>query len=248
MAWYDSRSTTNIKHSYKYVKKYIENEGCHLISKIYKNSRMDKLKMGCNEKHHIFDMTFSNFQQGRRCPKCFNQSKTLSYENVKLYLNEHNYKLLSTEYKNTHSLLNMTCPEHHEFTMTFNNFKYSKRRCPMCSPKSTSKGEKDVLDVVKSIYNGTIIENDKTQIKNDLTKRSLELDIWLPDVSKAIEYNGEYYHKGNYKNSIDSMKLTKCKQKGINLLVILENDWNTNKLNIINNIKTFIGVNNGLVQ
>jgi len=246
MTQQDFKSRTNVKHTHDYIKEYIENKGYFLISEIYKNSRTEKLKICCNE-NHIFETTFSNFQQGRRCPKCFIQSKTLTYDDVKSYLKKNNYRLLSTEYKNAHVLLNMMCPKKHTFTMSFNNFKYGERRCPICSPKTTSKGEKDILNIVKLMYNGKIIENDKKQIKNYLTKRPLELDIWLPEINKAIEYNGEYYHKGEYKKSLDLIKRAQCEQKGINLLVILEKDWNNNKLNIINNIKTFIGVNNGLV-
>jgi hypothetical protein len=43
------------------------------------------------------------------------------------------------------------------------------------------------LEFIKSIYNGEIIENDKKTIINPITNHWLELDIYLPDINKAIE-------------------------------------------------------------
>ena len=91
-----------------------------------------------------------------------------------------------------------------------------------------SKGEKEVLEFVKSIYSGTIIENDRTQMTpNDENGwiENHELDIWLPEIKVAIEYNGTYWH--SIPNIIESDKFKKiqCESKGIRLLTISESDW-----------------------
>ncbi len=66
-------------------------------------------------------------------------------------------------------------------------------------------------------------------IVNPKTGNYLELDIFLPELNKAIEYNGIYWHsKENVKNR-DKLKSTQCKNKGIDLLVIEESDWIKNK-------------------
>lgn len=95
-----------------------------------------------------------------------------------------------------------------------------------------SKSEKEVLKYVKSIYNGRIIENDRTQMEpNDENKwiENHELDIWLPDIRVAIEYNGNYWH--NMPNVIESDKFKKlqCESKGIKLISISEQDWNNDR-------------------
>ena len=33
---------------------------------------------------------------------------------------------------------------------------------------------------------------------NPNTDKHLELDIWIPTLNKAIEFNGEYWHNNNY--------------------------------------------------
>ena len=93
---------------------------------------------------------------------------------------------------------------------------------------NVSKGEKEVLEFVKSIYHGTIIENDRTQMEPNSENKWLEnheLDIWLPDIKVAIEYNGTYWH--SLPNIVDSDKFKKlqCESKGISLISISEQEW-----------------------
>ena len=55
----------------------------------------------------------------------------LTYEEVKEYIEKFEYKLLSTEYKNSKTKLKMQCPKGHIFEMRFNSFK-NGTRCPKC--------------------------------------------------------------------------------------------------------------------
>ena len=94
--------------------------------------------------------------------------------------------------------------------------------------KGISKGEKEVLEFVKSIYNGTIIENDRTQMEPNSDNNWLEnheLDIWLPDIKVAIEYNGSYWHSRPNIVESDIFKKLQCETKGISLISISEQEW-----------------------
>lgn len=96
------------------------------------------------------------------------------------------------------------------------------------NPIITSKGEKEVLEFVKSIYSGVVIENDRTQMEpNDENGwvENHELDIWLPEIKVAIEFNGTYWH--NLPNIIesDNFKQIQCESKGIRLVSISEGEW-----------------------
>ncbi len=59
-------------------------------------------------------------------------------------------------------------------------------------------------------------------------------------MNKAIEYNGEYWHNKKYQIIKDKIKLKQCKEKGINLLIIKEQDWIDNKEKQIKKIKKFL--------
>ena len=112
--------------------------------------------------------------------------------------------------------------------------------CTRCNPihKYYSCAEKDVLNYVSSIYSGTIIENTKKIIY------PYELDIYLPDLKLAIEYNGDYWHAnpdlyskdeivgGKLASDIwekDIEKINRCYSKDITLIVVWANDCVNNR-------------------
>lgn len=77
-----------------------------------------------------------------------------------------------------------------------------------------SKGEKEIVNYIKSIYNGIVLENDKKII------HPYELDIYLPEINIAIEFNGTYWHSskcGKDKNyHLKKSKLCEKKRYQIN--------------------------------
>jgi hypothetical protein len=219
------------KLTYEYVKEQIEKvEGFILLSTEYVNAH-SKLLIQC-PKGHKFPMCWASFKNGQRCPQCTNEkpgkpgyNKKLTYEYVKKFIEGEGFILLSTEYVGAHSKLLIQCPKGHKFSMCWANFK-NGRRCPQCyAEKQSSKGEKEVLQTVKYFTNETILENDRTQIINPLTGYNLELDIWIPSLKKAIEYNGTYWHSGINAKQKDVEKQKQCKEKGIELLIIEDEHW-----------------------
>ena len=110
--------------------------------------------------------------------------------------------------------------------------------CPHCYPymENSSSSEKMLLDFIKSIYKGEIIENTKSVIS------PYELDIYLPEKNIAIEYNGLYWHSEKYVSSTyHKMKSDMCKEKGIHLMHVFEDDWMYKREIIQSVIKNFLG-------
>lgn len=81
------------KHSYEYVKDYIESFGYELISEEYENINA-KLFIKCPN-GHIFDTTFKKFKQGNRCRFC---NETNGENKIKTILIKENIKYIS-QYK-----------------------------------------------------------------------------------------------------------------------------------------------------
>lgn len=149
---------------YNDVKECIESFGYKLLSTEYKNANT-KLKIKC-ENGHIFERTFSKFKQTQNCPYCTNTRKWSVIE-IKEYLKNINYTLLSTEYKNNQTKLDMICSEGHKIQMTMGNIQQGKR-CHICSRKIASENRKHNYEFVKKY-----IENEgyellsKTYINQD---------------------------------------------------------------------------------
>lgn len=97
-----------------------------------------------------------------------------------------------------------------------------------------SKPEKELLEYIRTIYHGSILENTKRVIS------PLELDVYLPDIGIAFEFNGIYWHSEKCKEpSYHFDKSMMCKEKGIRLIHIYEWEWSDSQdevKELVNNI------------
>lgn len=102
-----------------------------------------------------------------------------------------------------------------------------------------SKGEDDLANYISTITNKEIQRSNQKVLKGE------HLDIYIPELSLAIEYNGEYWHSHN--NSINPKnneyhirKTNNCSEQGIILAHIWEYDWKHNKDEVKEYLKNFI--------
>ena len=125
------------------IKAIFEKEDYELISTQYKNS-ITPLHSICPNKHkHV--ISYGNFQQGQRCGECQgNQRGTI--EEVRIFFEKENYKLLDTEYNGNKTHIHSVCPEGHDYFVTSIKFK-NGNRCPICSGF-----KKKTLEEVRSIF------------------------------------------------------------------------------------------------
>jgi G:T-mismatch repair DNA endonuclease (very short patch repair protein)/endogenous inhibitor of DNA gyrase (YacG/DUF329 family) len=99
--------------------------------------------------------------------------------------------------------------------------------CQYCHNEKTSLAEKEIAKFVQSLSNNVLL-NDQSIIGPK------ELDIYLPDLKLAIEYNGTYWHGYHHCSFLSLDKLKKkssekrvlCQQLGIRVITIDECDWN----------------------
>ena len=116
------------KLSYDLVKSEFEKYGYELLSNEYVNNNT-KLNVKCPNNHE-YEVTYGNFQKGKRCPYCSNS--VIKYEDVKKYIESCGYKLISKEYKNAKSKLEIECNHGHIYKSSWNNFR-NGRRCSVCN-------------------------------------------------------------------------------------------------------------------
>lgn len=83
-----------------------------------------------------------------------------------------------------------------------------------------SQAQAQIINFIKQHYGGIIIKNCRKTIK------PLELDIFLPELNLAFEFNGLYWHSELYKHkNYHRNKLESCQSKNIKLIQIWEDDW-----------------------
>jgi len=95
--------------------------------------------------------------------------------------------------------------------------------CPSCT-KQHSKAELDIYELVLERYPDTI-----NGARRLLRSTRLELDIYVPSLRKAIEYDGTYWHSLPDKVGADLHKNEQCIEVGIQLLRIPEAEYEADR-------------------
>ena len=92
--------------------------------------------------------------------------------------------------------------------------------CSVCNPFDTQSGqEKNVIEFIGSLGIDFVAN------KRDIIP-PYEIDIYIPELKLAIEYNGLYWHSEMYRSrKFHIEKTSKCNESGIRLIHIWEDDW-----------------------
>ena len=130
------------------------------------------------------------------------------------------------------------------------NLIYLKNGCPnQCYvvKKRTSKPEPAIANFITEKYPALEVQQSvKNLIRNPQNTRWMELDIYIPELKLAFEFNGTYWHSdkliGSKKNLFTSAqqyhdyKTEQCKKLGIKLIHIDEAEWKRSKSDILQTI------------
>ena len=110
------------------------------------------------------------------------------------------------------------------------NVAKSYARCPYCFPvkKFNSTEEFVLANWLSSMVSSKVYHKDTV----NRTTINGELDIFIPDLNFAIEYNGIYWHSEKFRKENGSSnrysifeKTKQCEDKGIVLFHIYEDEW-----------------------
>lgn len=133
--------------------------------------KKSRILISCGE-HKPYEVIFDNFTRGKRCPYCSGLKK-LTYDEVKIYIESFGYKLISSEYLNNRTKLDMICEKGHNISMRFDNFK-SGKRCSYCSnnvkltqsqvDKLITSSNYKLLSEYKSMHEPIVIQCDNGHI------------------------------------------------------------------------------------
>lgn len=206
---------------------------------VYKNAHT-KVCITC-PKHGDFYQIPNNHLNGCGCPKC--RSENIS-SMLKGELDEfikrsniiHNNKYIYSfvEYKNARDYVKIICPEHGEFWQIPDSH-LRGHGCPKCA-KSVSLPELEICNIIKPIE---FVERERTILEGK------EIDIYVPSFNIGIEYDGLIWHSekfGKDKN-YHLWKLNKCKEKGVELIQIFEDEWLNHKDVCIFYLKKVFNIN-----
>ena len=219
------RRLWNTETFVKYCKD-LHNDFYDYSKTIYINSTT-KLIITC-KKHGDFLQVPPSHIKGKGCKKCSHEkvnsinSKGLDYflnKSKEIHYDKYDYSM--AVYVNLKTNVKIICKKHGIFLQT--PYKHILGRgCSKCA-RLISKPEIEVQDFIKSLNLKILTNNRKILYRK-------ELDIYIPSLNRAIEFNGFYWHydkrnKRLKEKGYHAKKSKLCKEKGIRLLHLREDLW-----------------------
>lgn len=174
--------------------------------------------------HGDFEQTPRKHLMGSGCRKCSYEKRgaqqSMGYDEFikkanKIHQNKFLYDFFT--YKNNKEKVKIFCPKHGEFKQEINAH-LQGASCPKCVSR-ISKWEKEIYDYIVSL--GIEVEQ-----SNRTVLEGKEIDIFLPKHKIGIECDGLRWHNELYVDKNYHLdKTNKCKEKGIRLIHIFEDEW-----------------------
>lgn len=201
-------------HGNKYDYSKVDYKGCN-----------KKICIICPEHGEFWQMPYSHLQ-GHGCPKCMSEknailmmSNTEDFINKSQKIHGENNDYSNVIYRGAKIPVQITCEKGHTYWQMPNKH-LSGHGCPLCT-HNISKAENEISDFIKSVYDGTIINNTRKQLKDNI-----EIDIFLPEKNLAFEYDGLYWHNETRKDKNFHLKKTEeALNNGTKLIHIFEDEW-----------------------
>ena len=173
----------------------------------------------CSEGHE-WQSTIANRNNGNGCPYCSGRhaikgENDLQAVNPNL-ANEWNYEknnglLPQDMMSNSNKMVWWICSKGHEWQSTIAN-RNKGNGCPICNSERKTSFPEYAL-----VY---YLQQSGLEVVHSYRGKGYELDIYIPSLKIAIEYDGYYWHKHRTKKDLE--KNYKCKKDGIKLYRIRE--------------------------
>lgn len=176
----------------------------------------------CREHGSFFSLP-NNHLRGTTCPKCKYEIQAqaaqipfeIFLERAKLVHTEYEYS--DEGYIGTDGKVKIKCPDHGWFKQ-IGFVHLGGARCKKCAGRG-SRGQEAVLNFISGLGFKTIAD-----YRYGASKQ--EVDVYLPELKIAFEYNGVYWHSSKYRsNDFHLSKSKGCAAAGIKLIHIFSDEW-----------------------
>ena len=196
------------------IKEEVEKRNGTLISENCSGS-LSHFDVKCNKDNFIFSTTWSMITTGSWCPKC---AKLVphTYDEINTLVKERGGILLKFA-KTVREKLEIQCSCGNIFTPELSNF-LKGTWCTACSKRKQTQTK--LFNIIKDIFNNKEVKYDQRPFDWLRDKEKLELDIWIPQIKLAIEYDGKQHFKAvSLYGGEESLKITQARDKLKNKLI-----------------------------
>lgn len=212
------------------LKKFAESKGGKCLSDKYINPHTKYLWE--DEFGFKWKATWNAIVRGAWSPniakKRAGQYRKLDLETIRSRVMVRGYKLLDNTYTNARQKITLECKNKHIWKVSLDHFKQGND-CPRCYSR-VSKAEGEVFDWISQYVH---CEKKIFSFSNNI---KLECDIYIPELSLGIEYNGLYWHSeavNKHRNHL-KVKSDMFGSIGIKIIHIFEDEWKYRKKQVQN--------------
>ena len=175
-------------------------------------------------KHGQYTQRASEHLNGSGCSSCkyekFSEMHTKSWEEVFEMIKEVHgdvYTYRPETYVNMNTIIDIVCDKHGIFQQKPINHIHARNGCPTCAGV-VSRGEAALREFVQNL--GLETESNKKYAGRK------EVDIFIPSLNLAIEFDGLVWHSTKFKpRDKQLLKTQELKVLGIPLIRIFEDEW-----------------------
>ncbi len=181
----------------------------------------------CDKGHEYASIVKSRVSSGHGCPYCSNKAVLSGFNDLETThpdiakewdLSQNQGLLPSMVSYGSGKKVWWKCQFDHSYQATVYN-RVNGEGCPICSGRlRTSFPEQAIFYYVKKEFPDAI-NRDKTILGN-----RMELDVYIPSIRTAIEYDGKAFHLRPENIKRDQKKYSLCKAQNISLIRIIETD------------------------
>lgn len=215
------------------IKEHVESFGYTLLGCDYKTQN-SKMQVRCPEGHE-YEVTWVNwYHNKRRCRKCFGTT-SLTIKEIEKIVKDEGFMLLSKEYKNAKTPLELKCPKGHTTAIQWQVWQTGVR-CVKCG-KGTSQFEKRFLSDLTTLCSS---ESDIDFHNRNIIKPK-EIDFVVKSCNLGIELHGLAWHDSDkHDSSYHLGKLNKCHSAGYPLVQIFEDEYRNKKPIVLEKLRNYI--------
>lgn len=182
--------------------------------------------------------------KGQGCQKCYakaQESRVMPFDTFlqmarKVHGDKYTYD--ESTYSRMTDKLKITCKTHGDFWQKCSYHVHAEAGCPRCAV-TISKGETELADFVESLI--PVIRSYKYAGRK-------EVDVYIPSLKLAIEYDGLPWHSTKYRTPTQqTAKAKELKVLGITLLRVFEDEWQDKRAQVESLIRARTGTLKGKV-
>ncbi len=227
----------------EFIKRSIKVHGNkYNYSKIEYKNKIEKVCIICPEHGEFWQVPENHYRLKAGCPICAGNGKFTfkNFQEIANKIHNNKYSYDKNTFKNMYDKIIINCPKHGDFEQAVYHHIYEKNGCPICAG---SNAQNEISEFIENL-GFKVIKNSRSIIPPQ------ELDIFIPNKNIAIEYDGLYWHSEQILSKrvedpkkYHLIKSEKCKENGIRLIHIFEDEWLYKENIVKNRLKHILGEN-----